>query len=462
MTPRPARSRSGITLTEILISILIMGIGLISIATLFPIGMVRLRQAQQESRSGLLAESAGNDLGAKNLLYKPSFSESLLYGGFDPFLQDAPIATAISATTLTNTGQPPHSYTGSGLPICYDPLWWAYAGIPAGFTPGPGAAGRFGAGIVSGNTFLRNDPDGLGAPSAHGLQRITNFLPWSTAIASWAYTYPPPGGVAGTTYPYNLHDLLAETFVSPEDVVMQNNLADQQILSPSTNTYTVGTTSSVVPMMFPGALSIPGTQSDWRYTWMFTGKQHDLANGTIFSGDVVVMDSRPLAIDTVTSPVSGNASSVPSGEIVLEAIFGYGTQFPTATVGYAASADRVVLLRWPNSVPDPDIRTGSWFADVTYERFQSTSDTRAGYAAGLPPAAPIYPMQRCHWYQVAKKGDIQASAAVANYRELVVYTTTPLRSRTLLHNSPAVPVYLNVAVFMPSVVNVFPRTVYIR
>ena len=36
------RRRSGITLTEILISILIMGVGLISLATLFPIGLDRI------------------------------------------------------------------------------------------------------------------------------------------------------------------------------------------------------------------------------------------------------------------------------------------------------------------------------------------------------------------------------------------------------------------------------------
>ena len=36
------RARAGITLTEILISIMILGIGLVSLATLFPIGLMRL------------------------------------------------------------------------------------------------------------------------------------------------------------------------------------------------------------------------------------------------------------------------------------------------------------------------------------------------------------------------------------------------------------------------------------
>ena len=38
------RRRAGITLTEILISIMILGIGMVSLATLFPIGLLRLRE----------------------------------------------------------------------------------------------------------------------------------------------------------------------------------------------------------------------------------------------------------------------------------------------------------------------------------------------------------------------------------------------------------------------------------
>ena len=45
-TPRSA----GITLTEILISILILGVGLVSLATLFPIGL--LRSAKPSARRG--------------------------------------------------------------------------------------------------------------------------------------------------------------------------------------------------------------------------------------------------------------------------------------------------------------------------------------------------------------------------------------------------------------------------
>ena len=68
-TPRSA----GITLTEILISILILGVGLVSLATLFPIGLLRLREAQRQTRSAYLFQSATADVAARGLLNSNSF-----------------------------------------------------------------------------------------------------------------------------------------------------------------------------------------------------------------------------------------------------------------------------------------------------------------------------------------------------------------------------------------------------
>ena len=67
-----ARS-AGITLTEILISILILGVGLVSLATLFPIGLLRLREAQRQTRSAYLFQSATADVASRGLLSSNSF-----------------------------------------------------------------------------------------------------------------------------------------------------------------------------------------------------------------------------------------------------------------------------------------------------------------------------------------------------------------------------------------------------
>src|SRR5271157_1552506 len=66
-------NRAGITLTEVLLGIMILGVGLVSLATLFPIGLLRLRQAQRLSRSAYLVESAAADVAARGLLKTNSF-----------------------------------------------------------------------------------------------------------------------------------------------------------------------------------------------------------------------------------------------------------------------------------------------------------------------------------------------------------------------------------------------------
>ncbi len=79
---RPAallRRRSGITLTEILISIMILGIGLVSLATLFPIGLLRLRDANRWTRSAILLQTAASDAVSRGLFSSQSFLRRINY-----------------------------------------------------------------------------------------------------------------------------------------------------------------------------------------------------------------------------------------------------------------------------------------------------------------------------------------------------------------------------------------------
>ena len=98
--PQGPGRRRGITLTEILISIMILGIGLISLATLFPIGLLRLREAQRQSRSAYLAESAAADVAARGLLKTDSFT----YADYPQHLLSRPYCTSPAGTSPPPTG----------------------------------------------------------------------------------------------------------------------------------------------------------------------------------------------------------------------------------------------------------------------------------------------------------------------------------------------------------------------
>ena len=220
-------SRAGITLIEILISIMILGVGLVSLATLFPIGLLRLRDAQRQSRSAYLFESAAADLASRGLLSKATFINPAISpwyitapsGSYDPWIQDTPdfgngpldwagggnnpqgagvyrglggTGSAQYNTQLSLNALPP--IPGPGLPVAYDPLWRFFTYSPTsgrnGFasTQSPPATvrdgyflglepseARFGNGI--GLVRPNGDPLDGNPPNAWGLQRLTNLNP---------------------------------------------------------------------------------------------------------------------------------------------------------------------------------------------------------------------------------------------------------------------------------------------
>ena len=426
MTRRMPRARSGITLTEILISIMILGVGMVSLATLFPIGLLRLRDAQRNSRSTLLYYSAGSDLQARDCFNKsyfdnswygstipgttggPAPSNQLLsaFGAYDPWAQD-PIAGGGGVTRTS----------GQGLPVMYDPLWWSVilqqvdgqvqnpsAPTLSSTTAVPAStAGRFGF-----STNLPPDPGTTNAASSAGLQRLTNFI-----------TLGDPS-----------------LFVSQDDIVTQ---ATGSLSLNSGTTSNFG--SPVLPALRPGATGLV-FDNDWSYSWAFTGQRINVNEFTAYVGSVVVFNNRPFALD---------ANGVAAGERTVEGVFAYGQANAN---GVSTGDPRVVLLRWLNTQPDPDVAVGSWLADVTYEQNPNNN---------TPPAKAA--TQRCHWYRVAKRGvPVPAvdTTNYANFRQMTVTLAAPVVEKTLLQAGTATPVFTNAALLCPSVVNVIPKVVYSR
>ncbi len=504
---------AGITLVEIMISIMILGIGLVSLATLFPIGLLRLRDAQRQTRSAYLLESAASDMAARGLLTSQSFTYADLInyqysqapfnfpfplwyvtataptvpGGYNPLTHDAgtygPFITYVPSNPDPNAGigdfGPLSASGGYGLPFAYDPLWryqTVYNGVPGGLYLDPVGLttpeARFGSGIYA----LRGESDGFPA-SAHGLQRLTNFN-----RAYWPNPNNPNVPVPIMPSAAGIPD----AFVSPEDFVWQEGTNLNYVLA-SDGTTPVGTPSTVLPDMslssnsfLVGAntVTIPSSIHDWRFSWMVTVQQVNGSNGSAFEGNIVVFENRPFSI----SQVQGPTNYVVDGETVVEAIFGFSTHVVATGIpgqGYGAGADRTVLLRWNSSnanlpiQPDPVVRTGDWIADVTYERNQNQVNSRffnnntANPQIGVPN--PLnngewdnLPAQRCFWYQIQKVGPATSDPYLAGYRSMVVYVNQKLQAKTLLSGTAGVPVYQNAALICPYVVNVIPQTFFVR
>ena len=180
MIVRVPRARAGISLTEILISILILGVGVISLATLFPIGLMRLHAAAKWSRSTYLAESAAGEINTRNLLAKSSFLNPALSpwyfapsGQYDPMIQDTASAGGDWAngayrglggngTTLVQPS-PPGPRPGTGLYFAYDPLWRQITGFLPERRRGPRGRGSARASASSAPTRAAATPRRTGS-----------------------------------------------------------------------------------------------------------------------------------------------------------------------------------------------------------------------------------------------------------------------------------------------------------
>jgi type II secretory pathway pseudopilin PulG len=492
------RRRSGITLTEILIAILILGVGLASVATLFPLGLLRLRDAARSTRSAYLMESAAADLTARGLLTSTSFGfadqYNITYGGlgltpwywifsavpntppfnWNPLIQDTgfygddPRDANAPGANSGNTG-------GYGLPFAYDPLWRFQVQNPNSLTKSPqgyylndnNLEARFGAGLG----YIRDDPSG-GPPSAHGLQRLTNFNRPSVQVGNNAPVAVMP-----------VSNDVPKTFVSPEDVVWNENVA-------------TNVNSPVLPdlSIAKDVANNPITINDWHYSWMITGQQNNTSSGSTFDVSIVIFENRPFGIETPTAP---NPPAAPlqsyqvEGETVVEAIWGYSTNVANygGAAGFGVSADRSVLLRWYNTQTDPVVKVGDWIADVTYERNANlvgvpnnpnlpgrffpftqynpvTKQAITGSNGGLQNPYnnaewDNLPAQRCYWYRVQKvmPASVDTLINATQFRSMVVYVDRTLQARTPL-DAGGKPVTVNAALIAPSVVNVIPQTIF--
>ena len=386
-TPRSA----GITLTEILISILILGVGLVSLATLFPIGLLRLREAQRQTRSAYLFESATADTAARGLLNSNSFVYADLLnplvpwpywyvatsGRYNPLTQDTALLRRRPARPRPTP--PPVLGQVTRFRFC------RAATACRSRTTRSGGARRsilLPATKVSISTRpssrARRSPLRRRGSTPSGLRAMASRPAPRLAAAD---QLQPPGVMPSANWVPNI-------FVSPEDMVWQESTNRNYTVAFSATAaqpggIPVGTPSTVVPDLsitynYTTTPPTPTYQtiSDWRFSWMLTAQQTNGSNGASFDGNIVVFENRQFAYDPdhVTRPPARRLSRPSSAPARASPSRRTGRHTTTRR------ADRTVLIRWPAvlnpNIPnspqsDPVVKVGDWIADVTYERVQN-------------------------------------------------------------------------------------------
>jgi type II secretory pathway pseudopilin PulG len=105
------KRQSGITLVEVLVAILIMGVGLLAIFTLFPIGLLNYRQAMQDDRVVQAATNANSIALARNIRHdinvETAFANGQTLVYVDAFYQNIAGNLGGSIPRCTITGAKP-------------------------------------------------------------------------------------------------------------------------------------------------------------------------------------------------------------------------------------------------------------------------------------------------------------------------------------------------------------------
>ncbi|HEX4613851.1 MAG TPA: prepilin-type N-terminal cleavage/methylation domain-containing protein, partial [Urbifossiella sp.] len=178
--------RPGLSLTEVLVALFIMGIGTIAILTLFPLGALNMAQALRDDRTTQSATQADAYLrwyvqNAKDL---PSTSPLFISNElFSKALND-PGSTTVSKLLIPVTGQAVPSY-----PVVIDPMGQLPRG---GVSAGLGTSafwlgdGGFGNGAAGANTSAipRQSLLSIVAPVAQGGQPPASQSPFALRICT--------------------------------------------------------------------------------------------------------------------------------------------------------------------------------------------------------------------------------------------------------------------------------------
>jgi len=340
-------TRSGATLTEVLVAIFVMAIGLLALLTLFPLGALSMAQAIKDGRTAQAAKNA--------------FAIAEAYSGIgaagsgvhnDPFITND--ATFLALFT------PPASvavYQGAGPIPANAPSYFLnpYPGLSQ-FTPGVAQpattllAPDLTASASDGPSYpIFVDPWGWNTVRSSPTATVAN--PNGVNVPYWTVgNIPLPGTGPTPNFPFGgfstvprlpLSGLLASPSASQwldRWCTLSDDITFQENGTPSLSTGTV--------------------QRENRYTWAWLLRRPKANDGTVVDVSVVVYSGRGLTSLGETPVLYG-----------LDPLLN-----PTQFVKFDTT-QKFVDIAWPAGSTKPSIRTGSWILDGTMEFYNPVTMT---------------------------------------------------------------------------------------
>jgi hypothetical protein len=385
--------RPAATLTEVLVAIFVMGIGLLALLSLFPLGALSMAQAIKDDRTAQAAKDAFAIAEMFNIhndafLYQPGTpGATFTVGPFsytDAFVNPYPFPSVDQSPpgmpALTDPTRP--SY-----PVYVDPYAFyflssqALIALPTAPNTPPTPPFSLMVGQTVGNTGRFPPP-----PPAPGLipgtgipRRSLSFLPTSQSTIRW--------------------------FTLLDDITFHDNA-----------------------MPYPSS-ALPGTvavQRENRYSWAYMLRRPKAGDPTVVDISVVVYSGRSLSTLGETPYTAG------VDPITFQLT--QGIRFdPTL---------KYVDIAYPTGQAPP-VRRGSWILDATV-------------VAPLPPPQGLTPDPHGYFYRVVEVTDLGALGAGVEASRLELQTNPKAASYFIpAPGSPAVP--YGVLVVMENVVEVFDK-----
>jgi len=403
--------RRGVTLLEVLVSMFVLAVGLLGLASLLPVASFYASEAQKYDRAATLGQAAYHDMQLRGYLQPKAWLDTT--GNY-------------AVNVLSPPGVPSTSYLFSNAttlpflpPVVIDPLAIGFAAAN-GQTPPP--------------QFPAFPAPGAGLPGAPTINRLT--LDANRAWRPEDVTQP----LAAVHIPM-AYALAQRLFASNDDLVFQSpanadyrpistnappngsQLPDYQLIYTQTGTgpaptfnptYTLAftNTNNNVPASLPSNLGTPTPDFTGDYSWLLTVApdiddvfQNDVANMDRFRVSVVIfykrdlnLDQTGLTLDVKKPPpermvfadlldASAQANAVP-------APFPFGVNFS----GGAVRLRTAVAPEWLSVKPNEWLMLSGFMWS-------------GGPVTATVPTGAILPIPFVQWYRIAAVGETTPIAA---------------------------------------------------